>query len=358
MNPTKLPSGSWRLLVYLGKDKNGKRIYHSVTHVNKRECIRIANELAQHHHDITRDASKMTLREGIDAYIAMKDNILSPSTIRGYYTVRDHHMQQEMDMPLYKLTNNIVQAAINREAATYSPKTLTNVYGLVSSVLRQFTRTELHITMPKGRKTKTHVLTEDEMRTLIAALNGHPAEIPLLLAMFLGLRASEIAGIKPEEDYNPQTHVLTIQRALVPDKDNNYVEKGPKSEAGERSIPVPEYLAVKLDKCVAEGRPFCTIRQNNLSRTLKRVCENSGVTPIRLHDLRHQNASIMLLFAPDKYAMERGGWSTNFVMKNIYQHTITSERAKLDQNMNDYFNNLANYTPSVQHDVQHEAKKR
>lgn len=43
----KLPSGSWRCQVYLGKDGNGKNIYKSVTAGTKKRKISInANNIA------------------------------------------------------------------------------------------------------------------------------------------------------------------------------------------------------------------------------------------------------------------------------------------------------------------------
>jgi integrase len=59
------------------------------------------------------------------------------------------------------------------------------------------------------------------------------------------------------------------------------------------------------------------------------------------HDLRHLNASIMLMLGvPDKYAMERGGWSTDSVLKSVYQQTFSSERKKIDSMIDSYFNSI------------------
>lgn len=50
---------------------------------------------------------------------------------------------------------------------------------------------------------------------------------------------------------------------------------------------------------------------------------------INFHGLRHLNASVMLVLGvPDKYAMERGGWSSLAVMKSVYQNTFSTERKK------------------------------
>ena len=50
------------------------------------------------------------------------------------------------------------------------------------------------------------------------------------------------------------------------------------------------------------------------------------------------NASVMLkLGVPDKYAMERGGWSTDRTMKTVYQHTFSAERQRVDALVDNYF---------------------
>ena len=59
------------------------------------------------------------------------------------------------------------------------------------------------------------------------------------------------------------------------------------------------------------------------------------------HDLRAVNASVMLLLGiPDKYAMERGGWATDNILKSVYQQTFSAERIKVDAMIDDYFNSI------------------
>ena len=49
---------------------------------------------------------------------------------------------------------------------------------------------------------------------------------------------------------------------------------------------------------------------------------------------------MLMLNIPDKYAMERGGWSTNSTLKSVYQHTFSEERKQVDKKIDDYFINL------------------
>ena len=43
------------------------------------------------------------------------------------------------------------------------------------------------------------------------------------------------------------------------------------------------------------------------------------------------------LNVPDKYAMERGGWSTDNTLKSVYQHTFSEERQNIDNQIDEYF---------------------
>lgn len=48
---------------------------------------------------------------------------------------------------------------------------------------------------------------------------------------------------------------------------------------------------------------------------------------------------MLSLNTPDKYAMERGGWSSK-TMKQTYQHTMSETRKKIDANIDAYFDSI------------------
>lgn len=66
-----------------------------------------------------------------------------------------------------------------------------------------------------------------------------------------------------------------------------------------------------------------------------------GIAHITFHNLRHLNASVMArLRIPDKYAQERGGWKSDKVMKNTYMQTFSKERERVDNIIDNYFENI------------------
>jgi integrase len=207
-------------------------------------------------------------------------------------------------------------------------------------VMHEFADRELSVTLDYPEEREPNTLSENELRILIQALQGDASEIPLLMAMFLGMRRSEIMALE-HSDYDPKTQTITITKAKVPNKDGDFVVKKPKTKKSRRKISVPPYLADKLETCIESGVPFYNVAPERPYKRLQVLCDRYNLPKMSMHDLRHQNASIMLkLGVPDKYAMERGGWSTNSVLKNIYQHTMSDARLETESKMNDYFSSI------------------
>ena len=115
-----LPSGSWRCQVYAGTAPDGKRQYRSFTAYTKKEAEYAALEWQLHYREISRDSSNMTLAEAMERYLASKDSILSPSTVRGYDIIRRRHLQGLMQIRLNRLTPSMIQEAFNIESKPYT----------------------------------------------------------------------------------------------------------------------------------------------------------------------------------------------------------------------------------------------
>ena len=339
----KLPSGAWRVQVYAGKDLNGKRHYLSFTQPTKKAAEYEALQWQMHYKEISRDSSAMTVSEAMDKYIASKDGILSPSTIRGYDIIKRTHFPGLMDIKLNRLTNSMIQQAVNEEAKYLSPKSVRNIYGFLSAVLAEFHPSlTLSITLPQKRLTEQMVLEPEHISTLLHAVEETEMEIPVLLAVWLCMRSSEITGLT-WNNVDFQRKTVTVKQARVRNKDNSWVEKGTKTTGSTRTINAPDYIMDKLrdaQRCSTSDH-VVTIKGNCLYHRLKVILKNNGLPDIRFHDLRHTAASIgLLLNVPEKYMMSRGGWSSARTMRNVYQHTMASKRSDVDRQIDNFYSSL------------------
>ena len=337
MNPEKR-NGKWRIRVYLGKDENGKKVYKSVTAETKTAVKYKAQEIKDAV-DKEKGLTYISVGDAIEKYINLKSNILSPSTIKAYKAIRRNNLQSIMDVPLYDLTNDKVQTAINIEAAIHSPKTVRNVHGLLSSTLGVY-RPEftLNTTLPQKKKQESYVPNTDDVSRLLLITEGTVMYIPILLAATLSLRRSEVCALT-WNDVDFDTNKITVRHAKVKNYKNEWVIKDPKTYNSFRTLTMSPILALKLKEQPRDDVFITSLSPSAVTDRFDDIIKNNGFKKFTFHSLRHYNASVMLaLNLPDKYAMERGGWASMKTMKNIYQHTFASEQTKYDKMLADYFN--------------------
>lgn len=330
-----LPSGSWRVRVYDGELKK----YLSFTSKLPGKAGKNEAEFLAREYQLGRKQKRelgRTVGECIDEYISLKENILSPTTIEGYRKEKRNSLAELCDVPVKELTPMMIQAHINRLALSKSPKTIRNAHGLLVSVLNVYApELRINTTLPKQqKKIKQLPHVEDVMRAVV----GTDIELPCLLALWCSLRMSEIRGAKKSDITGG---VLTVRDTVVT-VDGVHIEKhSTKTIESTRQIRLPERIQRLVSALPAEQEYLCTLSGQALYKRFSRLLEREGIPHMSFHDLRHMNASVMLaLNVPDKYAMERGGWSTNNIMKSVYQHTFSAERKAVDDRIDDYFTGI------------------
>lgn len=342
--PKKLKSGNWRTQVYLGK-KDGKNVYVSVTAPTKAECAYKAAEIKRQGLPEDKPES-MTVGQAVDKYIESCD-LLSPTTVAGYEKIRRTMFQDLMECKVDELSDMALQAAVSAESkrksrrgTTIAPKYIRNAYGLISTALRRICNLSFTVKLPED---PPKFLELPEPADVIRAIRGSEIELPCMLAIWLSLSMSEIRGLKYSSIRNGCIYIDQV----VVDVDNQMVEKkNAKVRTRNRCLALPEYImqlihdTTDYDKYLAgEITDFWLIElrhEYQIRQRLKKL-----VPGITFHQLRHLNASVMLqLNIPEKYAMERGGWSTPSTMKRVYQHTFSAERQRVDHAIDGYFDDI------------------
>ena len=327
--PVELPSGMFRCQ----KMVNGERI--SV--IDEDPAVAHAKILAIEAgiYEKQKPVADLTVGEAIDRYIESKDSILSPTTIRSYKAIRKYQFRELMGLKLSALSQEAVQRAVNKMARDKSPKTVKNAHGLLSATVAAYRPDMiLKTTLPQKVKHEIQIPTIEEIQMLAAAVQGTRFELAFLLAIWLGLRTSEIRGITWD---CISGNVLHIRQALVEGEDGP-VLKSTKSYSGDRKITLPPYIKDLIDQQPRNSEYVVTYTRNAMYNHFVRLCDRLGIQRYRFHDLRHVQASVMLrLGIPDKYAMERMGHASPNMLKNVYQHTMTDNAAEVSEAVDLYF---------------------
>ena len=330
----KLKSGSYRVRFY----DNTQKKQLSFTHKDKQTLKRIVADYESGKNRV--ESKTLTVAEAVENYINSKSNILSPSTIRGYYIIYNNALNEIKNLKVADITEIVLQKWVNSNAKNYSAKSIRNQYGLITATLKQ---NGLHLNYdtvllkPKQKK-QMLVPNTEQIKKIIEIVKDTNIEIPIMIAVLLGLRRSEICALK-WSDYDGER--LYIHAAVVPDKNNQHIRKETnKSYAGTRVLDVPDVIKILLDKHKGKGN-IVNMLPSSLLREFSKICERNDLPKFTLHSLRHANASFMLLQGiPDKYAMERLGQSTNNMLKTVYQHTFTDEQRKISDMLNRQYSDM------------------
>ena len=329
---TKLPSGSW----YVNVMVNGQRI--SITMPTKKEAeleaaaLKSGVKSAQHN-------TALTVTEAFDRYIDSKSAVLSPATVAGYRRIQKNLLEPIANMPLANLTQEQVQRWVNALVKQgKKPKTVSNAHGLLSAVLASYRPDmTLRTTLPQKVKPEIAIPSEAELSAIFKAAKGTKYELPILLAVWLGLRASEIRGLKWEDI---DGEYISVKRAIV-QGEAGPVEKGTKTFSGTRTLHLPPYLAALIQAQDHSKAHIVNLSGHAMYNGFERICKKAEVPHFRFHDLRHMNASVMLAVGvPNKYAQERMGHATDNMLKTVYQHTIQEEQKKYSEEIDQRFEEL------------------
>ena len=330
--PRQLPSGNW----FIQLSVNGQRI--SVTEPTEKACIARALAVKQELLAPVDRSHKITLSAAIDQYIVERENILSPSTIKGYRTIQKHRFQQAMARPINAYTEQGWQKLVNQEAKTVSAKTLQNAWRFVSSVLHDQIGERYNVSLPMVISDQRLFLEPEQIPVFVAAVSETKYAIPALLAL-CSLRRSDILALK-WDNIDLKRNVVHVRGAVVPDESGQMVfKKENKNRSSRRSVPImiPE-LVQALQNAAHTEEQVVTMHPSAILNGINRVCKKNALPPVGIHGLRHSFASLAYhLGMPEKVAMQIGGWENDATMKKIYTHAAKSDILKYENIMAEYF---------------------
>ena len=327
--PKQLPSGSWT--VYLRAEGQ------SVTEPTRELCLARARALRAGFLEARKSSGGMTLGQAIDRFTSVNEAALSPSTLRGYRSVRLHRFPTKMAQPIADLTG--WQAAIDAEVRRLAPKTVRNAWGLVAEVMQENDVVPPRVRLPQ-KKTDTELpwLTYDQILEFVDAVRGSPFETGALLALH-SLRRSEIFGLSWDKiDLKRQT--ITVAGSRVMDSSNKFVyKKTNKNVSSQRTIRIMiPALYDRLRELHAEGKPILSCTENSLRGGINTICRRAGLPECGVHGLRRSFASLGFhVGLSELEVQEIGGWSDHNTVHKFYLRLAQKDRLRAENKMSEFY---------------------
>jgi integrase len=280
------------------------------------------------------------------------------TTLGGYrHNVRAYIVPRLGDIPLQRLSTARVGAFYGELVASggqkgrpLSPKTVRYVHTTLRRALRDAVADGLVVRNvaaqarpPRARRVEMHTWTAAEVGAFLASVREDRLYAAWLLLATLGLRRGELLGLRwPDVDLTSGR--IAIRNTLVM-VDGKPAMAEPKTAKGRRSLTLaPQVLeAVRVHRVhqaaerlswgadytdsglvvtTEDGRPM---HPESLSSLFVRQAKRAGLSPIRLHDLRHSVASILLAKGVHpKVVSEQLGHATIALTLDTYSHVIPS----------------------------------
>lgn len=308
----KLPSGKYQARI---RDQHGQLVSLG-TFRGKAEAVAV---LAENRTDQARGnwvdpkAGKVTLATYADAWVDEHPG-LRPRTRTLYRASLRLHVHPTLGgVELAKLTPSAIRrwhSQLRRDSGL-APSTVAKLYRTVHAVMETAVRDELVVKNPCNvpgaavdQSDERPVATVAQVRDIADAI-GPRFRAAVWIGAGCGLRLSEILALR-RMDVDLLRSTIRVERQVV--EHAGTVGYGPpKTDAGKRTVSVPQVVAEALEKHLAEhgdpdpgGLLFAASRHDGVpvSRSVFRrgawlpACRRAGVEGLRFHDLRHTCATI------------------------------------------------------------------
>lgn len=309
------------------------------------------------------DAGGLTVGAYFDQWLAGHLPSLKPSTAKSYREVVQWYVQPRLGavklvdlnaLLIRTLYADMLKSGGRRRKPELSPATVGITHGVLRKALNDavlwglLVRSPLlGVKPPRLARPEMHVWSSDEARRFLSIVEGDRLYGLWVLALATGMRRGELAGLR-WADVDLDAGVLAVRRSRV---SVAYAvdESDPKTRSSRRTISLdPRVIAVlrahrrgQLEERLAWGPAWTEtgyvftsedghpLHPERITVLFGRHVASSDLPKIRLHDLRHTSASLMLAAGVHpKIVSERLGHSSVSITLDLYSHVIPGLQAE------------------------------
>lgn len=341
-----------------GKDKDGKRIKKSKTFSKKSEAKRCLREFeADKLKNELIFPNELTLGGYADYWIEnIKSISCEETTLYGYKKIIENHIKPNLgSIALQKLAVSDLNKYFSKlkKEGTLGNSTIRKHQDLLKSILKSAVCEEKICSNPMDRverikveQNEVDVYNTEQVKVLFNKVEGHPLELPVKLAGYLGLRRGEINGLKWKNVDLVKKQVFVRDTRTSAGKKE--IRKGVKTQKSKRYLRISDELVELLEfirrqqkrneelfgeeyvksEYVFTKQNGSLYRANYCSSEFKRFLEKNSLPRIKFHALRHSFASVANELGIPLFEVSRAlGHSDTHITSKIYTHQFNKTNA-------------------------------
>lgn len=310
----------------------------------------------------TSGSSEMTFRSLVADYLEDSSHRLRETTVENKtYLIKTKLLPFFGDMPINKIDaitvrkwQNFVLKQTTKEGKKLSQTYMKSINNQLSAVLNYAVKfynlpnNPIHKTGSIGKKNADSMdfWTVDEFDKFIEPVSNKIQSVMIFNLLFwTGIRSGELLALTLD-DFDREKKTVSINKSYVRLKKKDIISE-PKTPKSNRSITLPDFIFEMLDEYLAalvdyenDERLF-TVTKFYLNHEMKRGCKNSGIKKIRVHDLRHSHASLLieLGFSP-LLIQERLGHEDIQTTLNTYAHLYPNKQEEVSNKLDKIKNGI------------------
>jgi integrase len=346
---------SWELTFDLGRDPvTGKRLRQFITvrgskraaQARLREALTALDQGA--YVSLAKGTVSVFLDRWLQEYVEPNTR---PRTREGYEGIVKGYLKPELGrLPLSALRPEHVQELYRKLLERgLSPTTVYNTHRVLSGALTYAVKAQVlgrnvcdAVTPPRKRSPEIQTLSLEQALRLREAAQHTPYGPAILLLLDTGMRRSEVLGLK-WPDIDLEGGWLSVLRTLQRVPRGPLAELPPKSKHSRRRLNLTGAAVELLRQVQAtqwaareaqglswdpEGYVFARgdgsmPDPGTLTHAFGKLVGSAGLPRVRLHDLRHTHATIMLkMDVHPKIVQERLGHASITTTLDLYSHVV------------------------------------
>jgi len=290
------------------------------------------------------DPSTVTFEEYANQFLELYCSDVRPTS----YAIYCHwisKLQPIYNIKLQKLSTIQLQQCINRIDASNNTKA--KVCNFVRRMLKKAVEMEMvqknvaeAVEPPKREKSKVEIFTDEEINTILETAKNRKGTrnyyLFILTAVLTGMRIGEILGLQYKDIKDGAIEINSAIAQLY----SKIVETGPKTDAGNRIVTVPQQLTKMLLRHESTnalpgayifrtktGKPW---NQTNVEQDWILLLQRAGIPHKKFHTLRHTHASKLIEQGVSIIDIShRLGHSNPNITVGIYGHIVPGKEQKM-----------------------------
>lgn len=316
----------------------------------KKEGFSKKSEATAYEREFIRKASsspEMTFESLVQLYMEDCKSRLKPTTYENKeYLINLKVLPFFKDMPINTITPVTVRKWQNKlisDPNNYSATYLKTIHNQASAIFNfavkyyGLKKNPAAVSGSIGKKNAEDMQfwTLEEFNTFIKAVENKPAsKVIFNLLFWTGIRSGEMLALTLN-DFDLEKGTVSISKNYARHQKDDLI-LDPKTPKSKRIINLPKFIcdlvqdySYKIYDYDPSERLF-TSTKHYLYHEMVRGCKNSGVKKIRIHDLRHSHASLLieLGYSPLLIA-ERLGHEKVETTLQIYSHLYPNKQGEL-----------------------------